>query len=211
MHAAGKNIYEGTRPQSVIRTKPYLEQLGRQTAFDQGLKFVGSGRECIVVKYQNDDRLVTAFSYKDVSPEKARGIFYGQRVLSTIFPHNFPRFRASFPTDHINHIQGGTQRQQILKQDNSIIYPFGDKETKLRRMGINVDFDYAAVNFITGVDGGEYYVDIPEIGGKWNTSKILNYMNRNPNQDNQEYSDSDIKTVMLSIEHLHQIGFRNLI
>lgn len=64
---------------------------------DRKLKeMLGSGEESIVVPDPSGtrDTIAVAFAYRDkeMAPERAKGIFYLQRIFSTLFPHNFPHF-----------------------------------------------------------------------------------------------------------------------
>jgi hypothetical protein len=60
-----------------------------------GLDYAGAGSESIVVSDKNNPEVVTAFNYFHYSPEKAKQIFYTQRIMSILFPHNFPHLYKS--------------------------------------------------------------------------------------------------------------------
>ncbi|MEK7093228.1 MAG: hypothetical protein AAB927_01980 [Patescibacteria group bacterium] len=80
------------------------------------LKWRGSGIHCAVVSHPSNEKKVFAIDYGFTDIEAAKKIFLTQKILSTLFPHNFPRFHAS-----AGHVPGlghapqmaGTIRQTI--------------------------------------------------------------------------------------------------
>jgi len=78
-------------------------------------EFCGAGAECTVIPLEGSDKKVVAFTYEDLNPHKAKAMFYLQRIFSTLFPHNFPKFYASFgehPDPEVQNISGSI-RQKI--------------------------------------------------------------------------------------------------
>jgi len=183
-----------------------LRSVGQQMAKEMDLDFIGNGQECVVVSYKGEERFVTAFAYRDISPEKAKGVFHAQRILSTIFPHNFPRFKASFHSTETT--SGGTVREKVIEEVKTPKFPFTEKIQKtLEANGINVWFDTAQINFLTGVDGGEYYVDITHLSHwGWDKEKALKYMDNNLRQDGVPFTKSDKQIVESSLDQLKTLG-----
>jgi len=77
---------------------------------NEDMDVIGRGAECVVVEpknyLQNKSPLfgmratrrdiVIAIDYKKIEViDEAKKIFYVQRILSTLFPHNFPKFYTS--------------------------------------------------------------------------------------------------------------------
>jgi|SRR3989344_4317562 len=80
------------------------------------LKWRGSGIECAVVSHPSNEKKVFAIQYHFFDIERAKKDYLQQKVLSTLFPHNFPRFHAA-AGDHQGqgdvHQVSGTIRQTI--------------------------------------------------------------------------------------------------
>jgi hypothetical protein len=175
-----------------------------------GLKHIGDGAECAVVAMKNGEfRKVTAIRYHEIEPREAITTYYLQRIFSTLFPHNFPHFYASFSNDkkdllpvtvrhRVDVVEGGTIRYPLekvfrtLKSSDAISYIFLDT-----LVGNNCGI---------GPDGGEYYLDITRISDRhWKKENLLNCM-KNKNQDGEKYTDKDIRTVSTSIDRLASLG-----
>ncbi|MBI4250749.1 hypothetical protein HY622_04115 [Candidatus Uhrbacteria bacterium] len=194
--------------------------------YDRDLKgMLGSGQECIVVRDPSGkrDTIAVAFNYRDkeMTPEKAKGIFYLQRIFSTLFPHNFPHFyfaagkpeKSKREKDAI--APTGTIRQRIAKlkpgehgynADPIIRYPFDRVEEICRQQfHIYIDADVYLENFIIGADGGEYYVDTlwpEEYEGKFTsnvTERIIHYMKTG------HYTENEISVVKKSIARFREL------
>lgn len=183
----------------------------RKLVEDYNEEYVGHGAEAVVVRDRGnpDSSKLLAFYYKDATAERAKMIFYLQRVLSTLFPHNFPHFYASFGKDSRSQGEGisGNIRQEVdyLPHDPfteiiSARYPFSQVDKSLDKLGIKISFDRIA-NFVQGIDGGEYYVDTVANSNirDWSLDKILDYMRKN------NYSNEDIDIVRRSIKRLKSI------
>lgn len=188
-------------------------------------RIIGDGAECIVVPIEGEDEKVAAYSvfkyHIEMSPAEAKKIFYLQRIFSTLFPHNFPHFYASFgKTVEDKKRLTGTIRQKIkgVKKTSlgykfkgkdreitpSIRYPIQKVYEELAKMGINhLAMDTADANYMLGADGGEYYVDtlrfVPQGIKNPNAEKVTQYMKEH------NYSDGDIEIVKKSIERLTQL------
>lgn len=181
------------------------------------LEYIGHGAECAVVAQPDGPHRVTAFRYNEMSPDRAKKIFYLQRVLSTLFPHNFPRFYTVFYGNDQDKIPGGSIRQRIWEQfggrkndsqyKDSIKYKFEDAINILEQIGIPVSFDTFDLNFDVGPDGGEYYLDTPIFLniGKFKKAKVIDFMKRHKDKPSG-YSNADIRLVSKSIDRLKELG-----
>ncbi len=61
-------------------------------------KALGIGKECVVIPHEKNGKLVVAIHYKGMTRYDARRLYYEQRILTTLFPHNFPAFHMVFPS-----------------------------------------------------------------------------------------------------------------
>ncbi|MFZ4648505.1 MAG: hypothetical protein ACOYMB_02580 [Patescibacteria group bacterium] len=53
------------------------------------------GQRFVISNPENPDKEVLAFTYQgELTPEHAKQIYYSQKIMSTIFPHNFPKTYA---------------------------------------------------------------------------------------------------------------------
>ena len=127
-----------------------------------------------MVKATDKPGKVIAINYRDLNPEIAKQIFYRQRILSTLFPHNFPHYYASFVGKDG---YGGTVRQEITTDShNEVKYPFRKVREALEQIQLPIRIDTQdPKNFVVGIDGGEYYLDAPEevFPNGWNQQKIF--------------------------------------
>lgn len=85
----------------------------RKVADQLNLKFMGSGVECAVVSHSEGADKVYAISYRHLNPNQAKHMFYTQRVLSTLFPHNFPKFHAGWGELQEERTVSGTIRETV--------------------------------------------------------------------------------------------------
>jgi len=182
----------------------------RRGVEEGGEEFVGWGGESIVILKKGCPEKVIAISYGEdrESPTEAKSDYYLHRVFSTLFPHNFPKFYASFGGEY-----AGTIRQKVEKAGKKRIfqkrlptkYPFTKVERTCEELGIPLYFQVLPKNFIVGADGGEYYVD-RLIGPKrydWNITKIVGYMDSTGG-----FAEKDKRVVIRSIERLKGLSLR---
>lgn len=80
----------------IAGTKTILDAVRRTEA--AGQKAIGIGGECVVIPHEKDGKLVVAIHYDGLTKEQARLLYYQQRVLSTLFPHNFVPFYMTYPS-----------------------------------------------------------------------------------------------------------------
>ena len=160
----------------------------------EDLTYIGHGHESIVVKNNNKPEQVIAFSYLDMPPERAIRIYYMQRIYAILFPHNFPHFFAA---------RGGknsmTHRQEIIPSDAKPKHPFEEVTKICEKWEIPQPwlYDPVSVNFLIGLDGGEYYVDqlfTPQ--NPLDLKKALMYMK------NSGYSNKDQEIVRHNIDRI---------
>lgn len=190
------------------------------------IELIGHGAECTVISQHGHDHRVTAFKYSEVESTRMVKIFYVQRILSTLFPHNFPHFYTTFNGDRNKKIPPGSIRQKInvlfdeenilnrigrefrQKYEDATKYIFRNANQKLTSLGVPVNFDLFSGNYNIGPDGGEYYLDTPilDFSRKWNKQKIIQYM-RQQKTKRSEYSDIDIRLVSKSIDRLKKLGW----
>ncbi len=195
-----KRVKEKTKnPGDVFLSTWEVKKLAEE--YDQ--EVVGDGGECVVIPLEDNERdIVAAFTYKEMSSITAKNIFYSQRILSTLFPHNFPHFYAAFGRKKDKKNITGTIRERIRNnKKREIKYSFREIEEKLAEIGLHFDFDSTKNdNFIIGEDGGEYYVDVslPFMYYLKNLKMegLVSYMQENG------YSETDISIVTTSIKRL---------
>jgi hypothetical protein len=199
-------------------------------------EYVDHGGECVVVSpadYTTSDHsprseVVVALDYSRIrDPLEAKLIFYTHRVMSTLFPHNFPHFRTSVGSEDQQHGVSATIRDRIFPHtdgatgmvselDEGSPYPFSRVNQAIRKLDLPVlldDYanteDYGSdggqINYLKGADGGVYYLDIVELlpeeyEKKWDTSKIMSWM------EQQNYSPQDRRIVSSGIRRLQQLA-----
>jgi len=176
----------------------------------RGLEFLGQGAECIVTSVDGEKKIVAAhIRYgAELEPRHAKQAFYLQRILETLFPHNFPHCYAAFGKKEEGSVPhaSGTIRERVHKgtgirgwyHRQRPKYPFSKVEEEVENMGVSVGIDFFKKNFIVGADGGEYYVDTLDNfePKEWNIEKIMAYM------DGRHYSEEAKYVVRNSIDRL---------
>ncbi len=104
------------------------------------LKYRGFGAECVVVSVPGENERVFAINFGKVHPIYARKIYYTQRILSTLFPHNFPRFHMASGTPENADGTSGTVRTAVEGQEGNLDGPYhpgydwGHPKDKLQAM-----------------------------------------------------------------------------
>ncbi|MBI2420883.1 MAG: hypothetical protein HYV38_02255 [Candidatus Levybacteria bacterium] len=174
-----------------------------------GLDPIGNGRECVVVAEIANPEKVFAVAVRGLSPADAKLQYYLQKMMNTLFPHNFPAFHASFSgipaRDWPEGPLAGTIRERVYEGDiTGITYFFSDVERECKAMGIPIHLlDNYSFNFINGEDGGQYYVDnlgllagslreLSPDNPNWRLPRIMRFMER------KNYSEQDMLTVASS-------------
>jgi len=208
--------YRKLRKEGQVFDKPDIKDLVERF----GAEYIGAGCDCVVIGTKDKPEKVVAINYRDLSPELAKQIFYRQRILSTLFPHNFPHFYASIAGKD-NY--GGTVRQRIngnslgkiegkgiiSDPEGKVKYPFEKVIEVCRQIGIPLSVDTQDdKNFVLGEDGGVYYLDSPEeaFPGKWDEVKITEYM-ENAHDETGEiaYDENDRIIVGKSLKRIQDL------
>ncbi len=148
------------------------------------------GQRFVITNPENPEKEVLAFVYQgELSPKHAKQIYYSQKIMSSLFPYNFPKTYAvtagsfldkdTIPVEIRQKIVGehpvditkfyNTTKNKIIYLFDSlkkilhgkpyIKYPYSKVFDFLNEMGLN---DYSGNNennFINGNDGGQYFVD----------------------------------------------------
>lgn len=215
------------RSMDYMYISPHMEKIVREGK----IEIIGKGAECVVIspkkhpgkkaggiwqKPELRDDIAVAIDYRLITaPDEAKRVFYTQRVLSTLFPHNFPRFYTSYGGDKQVSLSG-TIRQRIHKRKGfwtRVKYPFRHVEDTVRELGLSINFDTNPVNFMIAGDGGEYYLDKSRVYGtwadkegfyRWDSAKIAEYMGTNG------YTDIQKRIVSKSIDRLRSLSYNDV-
>ena len=191
-------------------------------------KVIGAGAECIVTSIEGKPQEVAAYTYRMLSPAEAKRVFYTQRILSTLFPYNFPHFYAAIGAESSHKRATGTIRQKVVEESENkiaqsltkLLYAHSPFQNKLlrktlaikhpwekvieesKKIELQLPVDYVGKNnFMLGADGGEYYVDRSSIDlSGVNQGKIHEYMKQNG------YSEQDIEIIETSLNRLKALG-----
>ena len=186
----------------------------RRLAENYDEKFVGAGVEVVVVEKEGNPEIIEAIRYKELRPSEAKRIFYTQRIYSTLFPDNFPRFH-NVSSDRINDDETGSPRYrsgsvrqrirgEIGKSKEEIKHPISSVVKVCEEYGIPLKLDdYHAGNFITSTESSsEFYVDSPTIPmplTEEHVSAIRKYM------DDKEVGKKDRRLVEVSIKRIQEL------
>jgi len=143
------------------------------------INYVGEGGRMVVSGIEgNPDKLI-AVSYKEMSPEEAKAIYYNQRILKLLFPDNFPTIYAAFGRKSEKGISVNFRetmygrkftKEEILnmlsdvermfpEQRESEIEHFSNVIRTFKELGIPFYFDKNERNYMKTEEGREVYVD----------------------------------------------------
>ena len=158
-----------------------------------GVELLGKGTEVFVLAQKSPDGedLAVALDYHETRPTQAKVVFYTHRLLSTLFPHNFPRFlaaRGKLGDEEIISALSGTLREckrpernfysfRIL--DERARFPFGEALKVMAFLHLPFEFpDIFTENFIfSPSDEAVYYLDTIRLTqGIFDTGEIITYM-----------------------------------
>ncbi len=173
-------------------------------------KYVGKGAECVVIENKKNPETVLAFTYRTLSPEIAKRIFYTQRIFSTLFPKNFPRFFAAFGSLSGKSHPTGTVREKIAgdvshyePEAQGSVHPFSDVKDFVRAIGLpQYIFDFGGDNMMYTEEREQYYIDVIQVLSPITSIqklRIINFMSE------MRYSESEKRDVEISIERLNQL------
>lgn len=201
----------------------YFPILVDELAQRYGADLVGYGGECAIIGREEEFDKVDAIYYSDLSPEGVKKIFYLQRIFSTLFPHNFPRFYlcvgGSFTDGNQNAVTGVVRQRvtgrpttfkEIQRSREKIRYPFRKVLDFRNDLNIPVFFDAADCNFVVAEDGGEYYLDriMLRTMGKWDLAETMEWMNR---VEPSDYKRREKSIVRRSVKRLAELELMSLI
>lgn len=153
-------------PLPVGKPKPeeiYRQEVQRARETYPG-EIVGAGAESVVVS-QGSDRVAAAYWKINIDGERARQIFYWQRIMHTLFPYNIPAVHAAWGAVHPEDMErvAGTIRQRITPEQGNtpVTYPLENVVKFVERYGLSLYFDIDTMpqNITRAKDGGEYYVE----------------------------------------------------
>jgi hypothetical protein len=179
-------------------------------------EIIGSGRDSVVIPIEGSNDVVEAFDYShDASVYMAKNMYYTHKMLSKVFPHNFPKIYASFGAkydDPEDERVTGTIREKIKSRDwiafikarskgTAYKYPISEMKKTSEEIGMPVYLDEGIDdNFIVNEKGEEMYVDRTYADlDTWDLDKIKNYMEKN------NYKDRDVRIVENSFNRLKEL------
>ncbi|HJY98413.1 MAG TPA: hypothetical protein VJ227_01725 [Patescibacteria group bacterium] len=200
----GKKVY--------YHRRTYFSKEMEHLATRAGKEYIGDGYECVVIGREGQERSVVAFKFPETWPEKAQPVFYLHKILSTLFPHNFPSFHTVFYESPKDRMPAGSIRQRINGPNKDTLddsefeklvkFKFSGIRSELKKMGLSVSLDESIWNFAIGPDGGEYFLDSARLQKNYplNIRSVVKYM-----QECKRYSPSDIRVVSRSITRLNHL------
>ena len=183
----------------------------------KNFELIGFGTESVVIAAKTVSKndlgkinTVIALDYRESrSPLEAKKCFYTQRIMSTLFPHNFPQFRIVYGSDSQNKFSSGSFREKIdlLKANpeanryGHAKYPFTTVEHAIRQLNLPVGIDGAECNFGLSSDGGIYYLDSLHLREHrtWDKNVISEYLEKN------KYPRQSVDIIFKSINRLNQL------
>lgn len=185
----------------------------REIVDQSGMDYINHGSESVIIRTKPDGtvpEVVFSLDYKFIKdPKTAKEIYYSHRILSTLFPHNFPKFYSSWGSDDAD--SSGQVRENFLNKGNfsndsldklnsQSKYPFDEVIKAKEALKLPFYFDSGYSNFHPGFDGGVYYLDwVKKEDKPFDTQAILSWM------DVKNYSDNDKNIVRRSIERLETL------
>lgn len=172
---------------------------------DADVNIIGSGAECVVFdspKTIGGKEIVISVDYHNRTPLNAKKVFYTMRILSTLFPHNFPHFYATGTDKNMSSFAREKIKNEF-EQLPLVKYPFSDASKLIEDLGLPVMFDDFFLNYAVGVDGGEYYLDTP-LGflETWPKEETLKYMEK------KGFTETQRRIVSKSMDRLEKLGRR---
>lgn len=162
--------------------------------------------------------------------EQAKEVFYAHKLLSILFPYNFPHIYAAFgkrptlnPQQLYPSIPTGTIREKItIVGDTHVIdHPFRDVAMFFDEAEIKQDLllDNQKRNFFIGSDRGEYYGDVIQSTtplARLDEAFLTNWMSSHKVTDKQTgdirpYTKEEILVVRNALKRLkHHNSFVNI-
>lgn len=196
---------------------------------DNKLNFIGKGEESVilsrgnfrkhkwwqfgVLEPQNEEATVIAIDYREIkSTIEAKQLFYIHRIMSILFPNNFPRFLSSFSihsgSENID-ISGSVRSKikvyEIARKvfggnlDAKSKFPFRTVLDIVAELNLPVSFDETGKNYALGPNRGVFYLDtitFSDISAQAR-QRLLDWMMQN------HYSQRQIKLVENSVSRIN--------
>lgn len=186
------------------------------------------GAESLVTETEDNPDILYAVQIDgELSPKQAKDIYWGHKILSTLFPHNFPRIYAAYGDANKSGRQlGRYYPSRLTGTIREKIYPHADNTQEGRYSfqavlsfckdigipDVSVFDFFGDNNFIHGKDGGIYYVDTInrsayKIFQKLPSNGIREWMDTHTVQDKKtgeerEYTQHEKATVLRALERL---------
>lgn len=180
----------------------------------EDINFVGEGGRVVVAAIESDPDRLVAVSYKEMSPEEVKAIYYNQKILKILFPENFPIIYAGygrkdgkgFSVTFRERVWGTkftkTQVEMMMKRNaadsKTVDNGFDKVILACNEMNIPFYFDLNERNYMKSIDGDEVYVDT--INFRFWThemkERVLEYMKKNT------YPEKEIQLAAVYIDRL---------
>lgn len=193
-------------------------------------EIVGNGREKIVIDAPTDPTKVIVLPYVETFQNDsitAKKRFYASKVLSTLFPHNFPAITSSsgrIDTESSGKLldvqNGGYVMEKIFPPENPTQqpeFPMEEVYQFYERVGLPIVIDWNGCNFIPGKDGGVYFIDeiaSRELSGI-SVDAIVDWMGEHAVSDKKtgkerEYTAEEEALVVRSLRRLKTLHTTNV-
>lgn len=193
-------------------------QTAEEISNKYNVKYIGCGKDSIVVVCPTNPDLLYKVPWNDydMSPEKAKQIYYLHKLASTVFPANIPAIHAAFgviprllhPRYHPGFIVKRVTKARDYNSYSDGFFP--DLYSRSRELGIPIDFDGGGFgDVIWGTDGNPYYLDQVYISGRsslWQPAKLYIEMEKN-----SQYTKSHIKIAPMCINRLAALGVISIV
>lgn len=175
-------------------------------------EYVGEGGRVVVAATEKNPEILVAISFKEVPAEQAKNVYYNHKILSLLFPYNFPKILASFGRSEGKGVSVNFRERvrgrnftkaeaQVMKNGNAVSskeHPFANVIGVCESLGIGMYFDGNNRNYMLNDFGDEVYVDTISYSD-WDESKknvLLSYMRK------QGYDGGNIRKAEAYINRL---------
>lgn len=217
-------IHQRQQAEQILST--IIESRGVPSSLKRDGVIISSGDENVVFQApQSPDKVYALTYWTPLKAKEAKSGFYAHKVLSTLFPYNFPRIHAaygerfrSFSPDGFARTLTGTVREKIegADDDTIITHPFTDVTTFLKEMGQTPQqvLDDQQRNYMIGADGGEYYSDfIRNTAGMSSIApdRVVDWMRSHKVTDKKTgqeraYTEQEMRTVVHSFNRMQDLS-----
>ncbi len=182
------------------------------------INYVGEGGRMVVSGIEgNPDKLV-AVSYKEMTPEEAKAVYYNQKILNLLFPDNFPiiyaaygrksekgisanfretmygrKFTKAEALKMLTDAEGLPSKKEEYEQE-----PFSNVVRTFKKLEIPFYFDKNERNYMKTDDGREVYVDT--INFKFWTDEMRDRLTKF--MELNKYSQRDVELARKYVDRL---------